>query len=270
MAIRSRMHTSNLLFLPPEIIQIIVDHLGSETIQLLMAAPKLAHLVTDKHLAYQDRWGCTILHCAVFKNAEAIVNLIARRCAQDQATTCRYYTPLHLAISLGLDNIAKILIDAGVDLLAKDLSGRTALHRACSESGRRSNLVEIVQLMLAKGVDTSIVAHFKETPLHVILEADWNPNLTVIQMVVDAGVDVNTLDRAGFSSLWWSVTNGHEDAFELLLAQGAEPHISTNQGTILHEAVACERENLVEWAVELGVDLSLRDNGGNTALMLAI
>ncbi|RHZ46216.1 ankyrin repeat domain-containing protein [Aspergillus thermomutatus] len=267
----SRMHASSLLHLPTEVIQMIVDHLWpDETIALLIAVPKLAHLLTDEHLAYRDGWGYTILHWAVSKNAEAIVNLIARRCAQDQVATYRGQTPLHLAVSRGLNEITRMLVDAGFDLLAKDGVGRTPLHWACYNSGRHSNLAEIVQFLLAKGADPSTVADLKETLLHVILEANWNPNLTVVQMVIDAGVDVNALDIDGLSPLWWSVTNGHEDAFELLLAHGADPHIRTYLGTILHEAVAYGRVKLVKRAVEIGVDLSVRDGGTNdTALRMA-
>ncbi|GFF85248.1 hypothetical protein CNMCM6936_006934 [Aspergillus lentulus] len=266
----SRVHASNLLILPPEIIQIIVDYLWPhETISLLIAVPKLANLVTDKQLRYRDRWGYTILHRAIDENAEAIVNLIGGRCAQDQVATCQGYTPLHLAISGDRNKIAKMLINAGFDLSAKDLGGQTPLHWACSQSGRNNNFAELVQLMLAKGADPSIVGRFQETLLHAILWADQKPNITVVQMVIDAGVDVNALDIDGFSPLWWSVTNGHEDAFELLLARGADPHIRTPHGTILHEAVANERENLVKRAVELGVDLSVRDHEAETALMVA-
>ncbi|RLL95230.1 hypothetical protein CFD26_103631 [Aspergillus turcosus] len=265
------MQTSNLLLLPTEIIQIILGHLWPhETIELLTAAPKLAYLMTDEHLAYQDEWGYIILHWAIRQKAEAIVNLISRRCAQDQVASYQGHTPLHLAISRGRNKIAKMLVDAGFDLLAKDLMGRTPLHLACSQSGRHRNLAEIVQLLLAKGVNPSIVAVHNETILHVILEAHRKPNLTVIQMVIDAGVDVNALDIDGFSPLWWSVTNSHEDAFELLIAQGADPHIQTCHGTIIHEAVMYKRENLVKRAVELGVDLSVREDEANeTALMMA-
>ncbi|KAF7183937.1 hypothetical protein CNMCM7691_004427 [Aspergillus felis] len=265
------MYASKLLHLPTEIIQLIVGHLWPDDIlALLIAIPKLADLLTDEQLRYQDSWGYTILYCAVAKNAEAIVGLIARRCTEDQVATCQGYTPLHLAISGGSNKIAKMLINAGFDLLAQDRLGRTPLHWACSDSSRHSNLAETVQLMLAKKADPSVVAEFKETLLHVILEDDLIPNLTVVQMVIDAGVDVNALDIDGFSPLWWCVTNGHESAFELLLAHGADPHIRSYQRTILHEAVAYERETLLKRAVELGVDLSVRDSEADeTALMLA-
>ncbi|PKX91101.1 ankyrin [Aspergillus novofumigatus IBT 16806] len=234
MNLDSSMHASKLLHLPTEIIQLIVDHLRpDETISLLVAVPKLADLVTDEQLRCQDRWSYTILYYAVAENAEAIVNLIARGCAQDQVAT----------------KLLKCLFNAGFDLSAKDLGGKTPLHWVCSQSGRNSNFAEIVQLMLAKGADPSIVARFQETLLHAILQADRKPNLAVVQMVIDGGVDVNALDIDGISPLWLSVTN--------------------DPPSILHEAVAFEREKLVKRAVELGVDLSVRDHEAETALMVA-
>jgi ankyrin repeat protein len=163
-----------------------------------------------------------------------------------------------------------MLVDAGFDMSAKDLDGRTPFHWACYDSCRDSNLAEIVQLMLAKGADPLVVTKFQETVLHVMLENFLEPNLSVVQMVIDAGVDVNALDIDGCSPLCCSVTNGHEGAFELLLANGADPHIRTPDGTILHGAVAYEQEKLVKRAVELGVDLSVRDSEAETALMIAM
>jgi ankyrin repeat protein len=235
-AIPSRMHASNLLLLPTEIIQIVVDHLWpEESTALLMAVPKLANMVTDEHLAFQDRRGYTILHWALSKNAEVIFNFIARRCAQNQVTCDKGYTLLYYAIYGGHYKITKMLINAGFDLWAKDPMGRNPLHWACAFSYRHSNLAEIVQTM------------------------------------IDAGVDVNALDMDGFSPLWWTITNGQKDILELLLASGADPHIRTKKGTILHGAVAYQREDMVKRAVELGVDLGvLHGERKETALMLAI
>ncbi|GFF58350.1 isoform Er16 of ankyrin-1 [Aspergillus udagawae] len=203
MAALSRIHASKLLHLPTEIIQLIMDYLWpDETIELLIVVPKLADLTAAAKLRYQDRWINTILHRAVNKNAEATVKPIARRCAQDQVATCQGYTPLHLAISGGRIKITRMLVNADFDLSAKDLGGRTPLHWAWSESRRDSNFADIVQLMLAKGADPSVVAKFKENLLHVILEDNLKHNLTILQMVIDVGVGVNTLDSVGFSPLW--------------------------------------------------------------------
>lgn len=111
MAAPSRAHAAKLLHLPAEAIQLIVDHpWPEETTSLLIAVPKLAYLVTVEQLWYQDGWGYTILHCAVDKNDEAIANLIARPCAQDQVATCQGYTPLCLTISEDDNKTAKMLI----------------------------------------------------------------------------------------------------------------------------------------------------------------
>jgi ankyrin repeat protein len=70
-----------------------------------------------------------------------------------------------------------------------------------------------------------IASHFKESLLHVILRNDSKPKSITVQIVIDAGIDVNALELDGSSPLWWSVVGGHEDAFELLLTHGADPHI---------------------------------------------
>jgi len=63
---------------------------------------------------------------------------------------------------------------------------------------------------------------------------------------------------------------GHENMIRLLIASGADLNAQADNGmTILHEAVIDNKVGLVELALMAGVDPTIKDRYGNTALQWA-
>mgnify|MGYP002332084599 CR=1 FL=1 len=73
-------------------------------------------------------------------------------------------TPLITAASFGKQEMAKLLIDAGVNLSLKNNDGATALHTAAFFCR-----TELVQLLLDAKADTSITNNFGATPRQTVL-----------------------------------------------------------------------------------------------------
>ena len=71
-------------------------------------------------------------------------------------------TPLHFAGHRGNEEIVKVLLEhPKVKVDAKDSSGKTALHLACTEGHCRA-----CKLLLSKGADIKAVTADNTTPLH--------------------------------------------------------------------------------------------------------
>lgn len=102
-------------------------------------------------------------------------------------------TPLTLAASNGLSRVARRLIDAGVDLDAKDYSGWTAMkHASCI--GRD----EIVQALIEAGADLNLPDEEGWTPLiGAASKAAW----TTMDLLIKAGADVNHQAVGGTTAL---------------------------------------------------------------------
>lgn len=91
----------------------------------------------------QDEDGDTLLHLAVIhghtKMAYEILGYTANEqkenCDQSRsrwnATNTLRQTPLHLASILGSDVLLPLMVSAGIDHLARDWKGNTALHLSC-------------------------------------------------------------------------------------------------------------------------------------------
>lgn len=71
--------------------------------------------------------------------------------------------PIHSAAADGGSvEVARLLIDAGSDVNARQPDGGTALHTAAHEGNR-----DLVDLLLARGADASLLMHERDTPADV-------------------------------------------------------------------------------------------------------
>lgn len=65
---------------------------------------------------------------------------------------------------------------------------------------------------------------------------------TVVQTLVDAGVDVDQQDRNHWSPLMWAMTNRHKGIAKILLDNGASPEAKTSSGRTAFDFVAPDSE----------------------------
>jgi ankyrin repeat protein len=108
-------------------------------------------------------------------------------------------TALMNAISTDNLKIAEILIENGADLEIKDkYMGQTALHYACL-NGR----IDLVYLMIKKGVDVNILNSRCETPLMNSLE-HHRQNFVLSEMLIDYQADLTAIDCQG-EDIWFKL-----------------------------------------------------------------
>ena len=101
---------------------------------------------------------------------------------------------------------------AGVDVSAKDESGRTPIYAATVGGDK-----EVVKLLIAKGADVNAKAGISEkTPLH---EAASSGHKEVVELLIANGADVNAKKKFGRTPLHGAATKG---IAELLIAKGAD------------------------------------------------
>lgn len=182
-----------------------------------------------------DRLGYTALHIASEAGLKDVVSVLIQRGADvnkrgdsmgfgtlDAAENhlaqimlgCNFWrgcTALHLASEYGQDEIVAMLIESKADVNAREISGKTALHR--TESGR------IARLLLEAGADI----HAKEyesfggrTALHL---AAQNGCEELVHTLIQHGAYVNAQDGSGRMSLHYAES---ERIANLLRENGAD------------------------------------------------
>ncbi|HZZ81562.1 MAG TPA: ankyrin repeat domain-containing protein [Gemmataceae bacterium] len=121
-------------------------------------------------------------------------------------------TPLMLAADAGRQDIVNVLLAAGADVHATNRLGSTALDEAAKGGGRKNHTAVFRELLAAGAKPVA----------QTLLFAAWNGNETIIQLILDAGVDPNAPSRLGLP-LQWAVGMDRIKHVKLLLNAGADP-----------------------------------------------
>src|SRR5258708_4987063 len=182
-------------------------------------------------------------------------------------------TPLHVAADDGKLNTMQLLINHGADVNALDCQGDSPLHKA----SRITNSDE-AEFLVKSGanVNIRIIDEFNDesTPLHV---AAAYGNLNMVQLLIDYGVDVNALDRQGYSPLYLAVgTSSLQQRERYLIAQsliGRGANVDargSRHKTPLHLSSLNGSLDMARLLIEHGADVSAQDDGGRTPFSMAL
>ncbi|KAF3941949.1 Inversin [Dactylella cylindrospora] len=125
-------------------------------------------------------------------------------------------TLLHSAISSGHKEMADLLITMGALLSRSDITGWSIAH-AVAKAG-----IEDVMDHLKSRVDLNVQDVHGSTPLHI---ATIEGNLSIIGILVSAGVNLNCQDEEGMTALDYA-KESNPAIFNVLLAAGANSGLS--------------------------------------------
>lgn len=158
----------------------------------------------------------TPLHGACQRNQPTIAKILIDAGADINAKDSRGRTPLHVSCETKAASIAELLIESGADINAGDGSGSTPLHTACGHQD-----TTIVKLLLLFQADIDIDARNSRdvTPLHVACKQMDGTNA---QLLIHAGADVNLRDKDDQSPLHFACYHPESTVAELLVSADAE------------------------------------------------
>lgn len=178
----------------------------------------------------------------------------------------RGYTALMHAVDRQLEAAVTLLIEAGADLDAQvaddsDTSpGLTALMRAASSP----HGAPVVQLLIDAGADVNLARQDGHTAL--TLSAGYRAPSTT-RILLAAGANVEARSDVGHTALNIAAANGFTATVRELLTAGADVNTQTNNGwSPLLRAARHGRPATVTVLLAAGADLTARTSRGLTAL----
>jgi ankyrin repeat protein len=181
-------------------------------------------------------------------------------------------TPLLLAIDRLRSRIALLLIERGADVNTKTIdpggNERTALMWAADKG-----LDEVVRALIAKGAPVNAPNNVGDTALMVAAEgngANFGRNQpTVVRTLLALGADIEARNARGLTSLMRAAPTD-TDVLTALLEAGASVNVTSRNGwTALMVAAAYGNSKNIQFLLDKGADLRLRNKDGNDAIALA-
>ena len=109
----------------------------------------------------------------------------------------------------------KMQVDAGVDVNARDIWGKTALHRAIIYKQQSAT-----QLLLDVGCDVNVQDNEQRSVLMYLAHYPyWSRD--IFRKIISCGADVNQVDTCGRSSLYYAVLSRQLRLIDILIHAGA-------------------------------------------------
>jgi ankyrin repeat protein len=216
-----------------------------------------------------------LLYAAREGHLEAVKSLLAGG-ANHELAQADDVRPLVMALTNNQLDVARALIEAGADVNAADWYGRTPLWSAIDirnrevDDGRKDN-----------GIDRAAALQI----IDALLQRGANPNSRILQVtpvrfnVLSLGA-FTWVDFTGETPFIRAATAGDVTVMKRLLAAGADPKLSTRQGTSALMAAAGinwvvsqtwtegpeQLLDAVRFCVELGLDVNQKNSMGLQAI----
>src|SRR6267142_5548772 len=227
----------------------------------LTATVKFLTVRHSKHLHSRAIYdGSTPLHVASSQGHLAVARVLVEHGANVTARDDGGATPLHQASRYGGMDLVRFLIKHGANVTTRNKYGGTPLHWASA----RGHL-DVVRFLIEHGADAMARSTHGRTPLHGVSE---NGNLDLVQFLVEHGADATARENHGETPLHLASYKGYLDLAQFLVEHGADARARRNNGeTPLHSVSKSSRENvdLGRFLVEHGATTA-QDNYGNTPL----
>ena len=178
-------------------------------------------------LEARNSGGYTALSMSAYNGKISIVECLLEDGADIHSVGNNGYTALHLAAQEGHHEVVALLISKGACLETRTIKfSFTALHLSCF-AGNGS--WESTRLLLEAGADKEAISDFlSRRVLHI---ASQEGNLEIVNELLAFGVVIDAADGRDWRALHYAKSWGHWRIVEALLAEGANPLLSSNNGT---------------------------------------
>ena len=221
------------------------------------------------NMTNHDFWrsiGYPLLENAAMASLIDLVEVILRHAKNSDDLADTMVTMLLSACKHENLDVVKLLLEYGVDLHRRAKNTKLTCLYIASRLGNTA----LVRLLLEFGADPNLVWLDGDTPLFVAILYGWTE---VVKLLLKHGAYANSTSQARSPPLVVACSNSRIDIASLLLDYGADIHDRDGETddtilTFILQFPPCKKE-LVQLLIERGIDISIANNRGYTALYYA-
>ena len=186
------------------------------------------------------------------ERARKLSRLIGRDFSPNAVDGASGWTDLHYAAALDLPQVARSLLDAGMDVDVQLKNGRVSL-------GERVN-----EILATFGFDMPYDQSLRHTPLHL---AAMGNALQTARLLVERSADILAKNYYGFTPLHYAARYNARETAEFLSSRDADIHAKDNLGnTPLHYAAFFNARETAELLTLKDADIHAKSYSGSTPL----
>lgn len=217
----------------------------------------------------RDRLGFTATIWAAQTNNNSALRLLLQYRADPDIRDHGLYTALDRAVCTSDPSTAQILLWSRANVAADPEHGFTALHHAAYHH----NDISFVKSLVEAGcrIDDKEKEPYGQSSL---ARSAWHDRDLVAKYFIEAGADINSIDKNGDSVLFIAVRSGSVKVLRLLLAHRANYKTVNKRGyNIIHVAAtygSCTSETIEILTQEVmkGIDPEAKQGDGLTATQI--
>ena len=115
-----------------------------------------------------------------------------------------------------------------------------------------------------------IRSHLENGPDTTIIEASKNGHIEIVKVMIEKGLDINTLDDVGYTALSYAALNGYLDVVDLLIEYGADVNVTNHWGgNALVQAAFFGHVDIAKILIDNGANMNVTIHGDSLVVYAA-
>lgn len=227
----------------------VVAFVVKSTLEDRFLVDEVVPTLVNGHSDIVKRFGASLLLGAIPLDRRfslPIVRMLLTHGAGRATEKCSQ-SPLYSAVQKNDLDLARMLIEGGIDIDSRSSSGRTPLFAACLD-----NHMELIEFLLSNNANVNAVDNNGYTALHRYIQMNsgsWRNNhhmgpSIVVKMLINAGANPKISSSNGSTPLHAAAARGMAKCARLLLEGGADAFARDEGGqTVAHLVAKDKRKN---------------------------
>ncbi|XP_052779354.1 poly [ADP-ribose] polymerase tankyrase-2-like [Mya arenaria] len=208
----------------------------------------------------KDARGNLAIHHAAMKGHGDIVKTLIDAGSEIDAQEKNGWTALHNAAYWCHPDVVNVLIKNGCDVHKQNKDERTALHE-CARSQQKNavQLGEIARSLIKAGCNVnSKSSDWGEADLTGLMYAAFHNHPEVAMALIDAGCELNAVGGTFWTALHWAADRDNDELVYILLDAGINPTIRDMRGeTALERARSDQMKDILKTAIDIHKEMNV-------------